>query len=133
MSKIVPQIKSGDLLLLVNETICFDSSQGISLTIPTFNTDTKLQTNITFKFIFEYGKFTTVNEFNTSVQGNMFIITIQNFGITGIYSGLLTPLSFKIGTLSMSLYFAGQTIPFNDDKNRRLISLAISIYQGEVK
>jgi hypothetical protein len=133
MNRIIPKISSGNLKLLVAETICFNPLDGLLISVPTINETTKtLGNDLIFKFIFPFQKEIENGKIDTSIINGEINITIYNFG-SSLLSGLTKPLTFKIGNNPISMFFTGLLLTNESEENKKLLQFTVSIYLGDAK
>lgn len=130
MNRVIPKISSGEFVLLLTESLCFNPIDGLKICIPTSDNKTGLPgKDITFNFIFNYNQEPSDRKIQTSILDNQVNLSINNFGNT-IISGTLNPLTFQFGVVPIKLYFSGMLI--KDANDIKLMNLTVSIYQGNI-
>lgn len=130
MSRILPLICSGSNKLVISETICFNPLDGLLIEIPTTSKQTSDKIFFNFNFPFQAGE--EKGKIETNIVDHRINITVHNFGNTFL-SGLTTPLTFKIGNLSISLFFTGMLLTNRSHEEKKLLQFTFSIFSGEVK
>ncbi|HAT2098237.1 TPA: hypothetical protein I8032_000298 [Legionella pneumophila] len=132
MNRIIPKISTGNLELLISETVCFNPLDGLQINLATINSQTgQLGADVIFNFIFLYDG-TGNNQIRTTIDKDKINIHIPNFG-NALISGLTKPLTFQFGNIPITLFFTGMLLTNEMDANAKLMQFTVSIYQGNVK
>jgi len=131
MSRVIPQISSGDDKLLISETVCFNPANGLLIEVPTKPRKFSDNVNIYFNFTFPIQKDMENGTIETKIIDNKINITIYNFG-SSLLSGLIKPLKFTIGNISISLFFTGMVLNGRALDEDKLLQFTFSVFSGEI-
>lgn len=130
MNRVIPEISSGSMKLVISETLCFNPMDGLKMHVQTANQKTgKIDGMITFNFIFHYDP-SLPSEAKTSIEKQCINIHITNFGIGTLHSGLTNNLAFNVGGTPISMSFFGALLINGEDEKKKMLHFTVSVFQG---
>lgn len=127
INRIFPKIKNGERFLLLSESVCFLMSEGLTINVPTTNSnDGKSSKDLVINFRFNDDNTNEVKS-NIEIAQEGINISLTNFG-RALPAGTTKPIGFTIGNSRIELLFIGHAVESKPD-NSKVMSITLSVYQ----
>ena len=124
---ILPEVTNGNKKLVVNQTVCFDPSDGINFRIPA-GLDTSgnvIPIDINFRFSPELGE--DGKNIEIKMKGRTVRVLLKKF-FARIPIGTFKPIPFQIGQIQFHMFFTCYSLDGEGSQDRSM-TMTLSLYK----